>query len=90
VNYTDHASELQEFDGGRQSLEERRIDMRPRIRHLAALDDMIDEFPSWLHSEKGVIKAPSPCPLPSGGRGQGEGGDRGGECLLLLSLGGTP
>lgn len=38
-------------------IEDGRIDTRPWITHHAGFDEMIEEFPSWLKSETGVIKA---------------------------------
>ena len=40
-----------------QLIEEGRIDTRPWITHQTGFDAMIDEFPSWLRPEQGVIKA---------------------------------
>jgi len=38
-------------------IEARRIDTRPWITHRSAFGEMIDQFPSWLKPETGVIKA---------------------------------
>ena len=34
-----------------------RIDTRPWITHTATFDNVIEDFPSWLRPESGVIKA---------------------------------
>lgn len=38
-------------------IEAHRIDTRPWITHRSAFGEMIDQFPSWLKPETGVIKA---------------------------------
>jgi alcohol dehydrogenase len=40
-----------------QLIEEEKIDTRPWITHRAEFDSMIEEFPTWLKPESGVIKA---------------------------------
>lgn len=40
-----------------QMLEEGHIDLQPWITHRAPADKMIQEFPSWLDPDRGVIKA---------------------------------
>jgi len=38
-------------------IEEGRIDTRPWITHQTPFDQMIEQFPTWLQPETGVIKA---------------------------------
>ncbi len=40
-----------------QPMEEGKVDTRPWITHRAGYQDLVEQFPSWLDPDRGVVKA---------------------------------